>query len=189
MNDMIVTAPNPVLISPAKTVKKIDKKVKDIIKKLKKTLLATRNPKGVGLAAPQIGIPLRIFVTRPTETSPIEAFINPEITGKSSKLAEIVRPDDGKPSLKKEKKLEGCLSIPNIWGYLKRSKKVKLRYMDMTGNREEKEFSGFMATIIQHETDHLNGILFTKRVLEQSEKFYRIEKDEKGNEKLVEVEI
>ena len=61
--------------------------------------------------------------------------------------------------------------------------------MDMNGIMQEKEFGGFMATIIQHETDHLNGILFTQRVLEQKQKLYQIEEDEKGEEKLVEIEI
>lgn len=193
---MIVTVPNEVLTTPAKRVLKIDKKVKDVVKKLKTTLINTQNPKGVGLAASQIGISLQIFITRPTEKSLIDVFINPEITWRSERLAEIVRPDEGKPSLRKERtclpagrKLEGCLSIPNIWGYLKRPDKVRLRFLDINGKVEEKEFSGFLATIVQHETDHLNGILFTKRVLEQSEKFYRIEEDKDGNEKLVEVEI
>ncbi|MBI5451931.1 peptide deformylase [Candidatus Gottesmanbacteria bacterium] len=186
---MIVSVPNPVLTTPAKKVKRVDKKILSIIREMKKILLQTDNPKGVGLAAPQIGIPLAIFITRPKEKSTIDVFINPEIIWKSSKLSEIVREEDGKPSLRKEKKLEGCLSIPNIWGHLKRPTKVKLRYMDIQGKIQEKEFEGFMATIVQHETDHLNGTLFTQRVLQQKEKLYRIEEDEKGEEKLVEIEI
>lgn len=193
---MILITPNPILSTPTKEVKVIDKKVRQIIEKLKEILINTNNPKGVGLAAPQIGIPLRIFITRPTPSSPIDVFINPEITWKSAEISEIERPNEKKSSLKKEgpaspagRKLEGCLSIPNVWGHLKRPVRVKLRYMNIDGNIKEEEFSGFMATIIQHETDHLTGILFTQRVLEQKEKFYRIEKDEKGGEKLVEIEI
>ncbi len=186
---MIVTVPNKVLITPAKTVNKIDKKIMQIVAQMKKDLLNKISPKGVGLAATQIGISLRIFITRPTENSPIDVYINPEITKVSREIGEIVRPDEGKPSLRREKKLEGCLSIPNVWGYLKRPKKVKLRYMDLSGKTQEKEFSGFMATIVQHETDHLNGILFTQRVLEQKEKLYEIEEDEKGEEKLAEIKI
>lgn len=186
---MLVTIPNSILSTPTKQVKVIDKKVRQIIGKLKETLINTDNPKGVGLAAPQIGIPIRIFITRPIPSSPIDVFINPEITWKSAEISEIVRPKDGKPSLKKEKKLEGCLSIPNVWAHLKRPAKVKLRYLDINGRVQEKEFDGFMATIVQHETDHLSGILFTQKVLEQKEKFYRIEKGEKGEEKLVEIEI
>lgn len=186
---MIVSVPNPVLTTPTKKVGKIDKKILQIIMRMKKTLVETHTPKGVGLAAPQIGIPLAIFITRPRENSPIDVFINPEIIWQSLELSEIVREENGKPSLRKEKKLEGCLSIPDIWGYLKRPAKVRLRYMDVKGVWQEKEFEGFMATIVQHETDHLNGILFTKRVLEQKQKLYKIEEDEKGEEKLVEIEI
>lgn len=192
---MIVTVPNKTLITPAKTVNKIDKKVLQIVAQMKKDLLSKKNPKGVGLAAPQVGIALRLFITRPTENSPIDVFINPEIVFCSSEIGEIERPAE-KSSLRQDKpdspagrKLEGCLSIPNVWGYLKRPKKVRLKYMDLERNAHEKEFIGFMATIVQHETDHTNGILFTQRVLEQKEKLYEIEEDEKGNEKLVEIQI
>lgn len=185
---MIVTTPNPVLTAPAKPVTKIDKKIREIIGYMKKTLIETDNPKGVGLAAPQIGVPLRIFVTRPADDSPIDVFINPEILWRSPKMSEIQRPKS-KLSIRKEKKLEGCLSIPNIWGYLKRPSKVRLRYQDESGKTKTGEFKGFMATIIQHETDHVNGILFTQRVLEQKSKLYRIEEEDEGEEKLIEVEI
>lgn len=186
---MITTVPNTILTSPAKRVAKIDKKILRIVETVKSALVTKDSPKGVGLAAPQIGIALRIFITRPTESSPIDVYINPEITRASREIGEIVRPDEGKPSLRREKKLEGCLSIPNVWGYLKRPKKVRLKFMNLSGKIQEKEFTGFMATIVQHETDHINGILFTQRVLEQKEKLYEIEEDEKGDEKLVEIKI
>lgn len=186
---MIISVPNPILTAPSRKVKKIDRKILRVVQEMKQTLLSANNPKGVGLAAPQIGIPMSIFITKPKEDSPIDVFINPEIIWKSSKLSEIIRPRETKSSLKKEKKLEGCLSIPNVWGHLKRPEKVRLRYLDIEGKIQEKEFEGFMATIVQHETDHLNGILFTQRVLEQKEKLYRIEGEEKGEEKLVEIEV
>lgn len=186
---MIVVVPNPVLTTPTKKVGKIDKKIKAVISRMKSILVGTRNPKGVGLAATQIGLSLSIFITKPDNSSPVRVFIDPQIIEKSEELSEIMRADEGSPSLKREKKLEGCLSIPHVWGYLKRAKKVKLRFTDTQGKTHEEEFEGFMATIIQHETDHLNGILFTRRVLEQKEKLYRIEEDEKGEEKLVEIKI
>mgnify|MGYP001615492683 FL=1 len=193
---MIITVPNKVLTTPAKPVEKIDKKIKQIIQQMKDDLIYKENPKGVGLAAPQIGIPLRIFIIKPAETSPVEVFINPQISWRSKDLAEIERPNDSKPSLRKERpalpagrKLEGCLSIPNVWGYLKRPKKVKLSYLDENGTHQEKEFESFKATIVQHETDHINGILFTQRVLEQKQKLYRIEEDDDGEEELVEIEL
>lgn len=186
---MIVQTPDPVLTTPSRKVLKIDAKILVVIAEMKRTLLFAHHPRGVGLAAPQIGIPLRIFITKPFEKASIDVFINPEIIWQSSHLSEIERPEDGEKSLKREKKLEGCLSVNNVWGYLKRPDRVKLKYMDMSGVTEEKEFTGFMATIVQHETDHLNGILFTRRVMEQHEKLYSIEEDGEGGEKLVEIEI
>lgn len=186
---MIVKIPNPVLNTAAKTVAKIDKKILGVVNQMVQTLIATNNPKGVGLAAPQIGIGLKIFITRPATNSPVEVFLNPEIIKYSKVLSEIKRLKKDPQNKAHDKKLEGCLSIPNVWGYLKRSQSVLLRYMDIEGKISEKEFDGFMATIIQHETDHLNGILFTQRVLEQNQKLYRIEKNNEGNEKLVEIEI
>lgn len=186
---MIVQAPNPVLTTPTKKVTVIDKKVMDIISRMKKTLSITNNPKGVGLAATQIGVPLSIFVTRPRENSVIRVFINPQIIWQSEEMSELIREDGEGKSLKKEKKLEGCLSITNIWGHLLRASRVKLKYSDLSEEDKEEEFSGFMATIIQHEVDHLNGILFTQRVMEQKEKLYEIHTNEKGEEKLVEIEI
>src|SRR3972149_9224075 len=187
---MIVKVPHPVLTRPAKEVKKFDKKAVDIISRSKDNQNEADNPKGVGLAAAQIGESLRIFVTKPREPDKIRVFINPKIISQSRKLSEIKRTDEDKDkSLAKEKKLEGCLSIENVWGYLKRPSTVKLRFMDDKGKIKEEDFNGFMATIIQHETDHLNGILFTQRVLEQNQKLYRIEKTEKNEEQLVEIVI
>src|SRR3989338_8964703 len=111
---MIVKVPNTVLTTPAKNVAKIDKKILTIIDSLKKSLTSSRHPKGVGLAAPQIGIALKIFITRPTETTPIDVFINPEITYRSEDLTEIKRINLQENYKVHEKKLEGCLSIPNV---------------------------------------------------------------------------
>src|SRR3989338_7734430 len=144
---MIVHVPDPVLTLPSKTIGQIDKKILDIVSQMKRTLMEKDNPKGVGLAAPQIGIPLKIFVTKPEENSEMDVFINPEIIEYSKNLAEIERPASAKATAgKPEKKLEGCLSIPNVWGYLKRPKTVKLKYWDINGQTQTKVYSGFMAT-------------------------------------------
>ena len=152
-----------------------------MIAHMKKALLSARNPKGVGLAGPQAGFQYRLFLTKPTEKDDIRVFINPEILTLSKKTTE------GVPE--RENKLEGCLSIPNVWGKVKRSYSLTLRYQDETGQTHKEKFSGFLATIIQHETDHLNGMLFTHRVLEQKGKFYQATKDENGKEVLEELEI
>ena len=78
----IVTAPNPVLSGTAKPVVKVDKDIVKIIEEMKETLLATTDPKGVGLAAPQVGKSLKIFIAKPTDNSKIYVFINPEIIEK-----------------------------------------------------------------------------------------------------------
>ncbi len=177
----IVTAPLSVLTTPAKTVMNFDKRLKELILEMKNTLRAAIEPKGVGLAAPQIGEPWRVFLTKPRDSSKIRAFINPEIIKKSEELTE------GVPE--RENKLEGCLSIPKVWGRVKRAQSLTLRFQDETGKTHEEDVSGFLATIIQHETDHTNGILFTQRVLEQKGKLYQAAKDKEGKEILEEMII
>jgi peptide deformylase len=177
----IVKIPQPVLTTAAKPIINFDKRLLRLIEELKTTLMSARNPKGVGLAAPQIGEPYRVFVTRPHEKQAIRVFINPEILSRSDTLTK------GVPE--RNNKLEGCLSIPRVWGYVKRAESLRLRYQDETGTKHEEAFTGFMATIIQHETDHLNGTLFTHRVLEQQGKFYQAGKDEDGKDILEEIEL
>ena len=177
----IVTSPNPVLNSPAKTVTSFDKRLTRLIAELKTTLRETINPKGVGLAAPQIGEAWRVFVTRPTEKSRMRTFVNPELVRPSPEKT------DGVPG--RDNKLEGCLSIPKIWGKVRSHAALTLRYQDEKGVRHEEQFTGFLATIIQHETDHTNGILFVQRVLEQNGKLYQTARDKDGKEILDEVEL
>jgi len=177
----IVQLPNPILTTPSKEITFFDKKLSTMIADMKKLLLSAKNPKGVGLAGPQAGYPYRIFITKPNEKSDIRVFINPEIISRSEQVT------DGVPE--RDNKLEGCLSIPAIWGAVKRSQSLTLRYQDETGKPCEEEFSGFLATIIQHETDHVNGILFTFRVVEQKGKFFQGVKDEKGKEVLEELKL
>lgn len=177
----IVHVPHSVLTTPAQSVTSFDNKLVKLIQDMKTTLRATVNPKGVGLAATQVGVGLRIFLTRPSEKSKIRVFINPEIIQKSDTLT------DGVPE--RGNKLEGCLSIPNFWGKVRRASSLTLRYQDETGVVRQEEFSGFLATIVQHETDHINGILFTQRVLEQKEQLFQITEDEEGKEVFEEVQL
>lgn len=177
----IVFAPNQILTTPTKTVGKIDKKIKQIIADMKNTLDSTDEPKGVGLAATQIGVSLRIFLMRPEDNDPIQVMINPEIVSKSEKLV------TGIP--KEEHHIEGCLSIPQVWGEVKRHESVKLRFVDETGQQHEQDFFGFPAIIVQHEVDHLDGILFTRRVLEQKGQLYKPGLDKNGKEVLEPIEL
>lgn len=181
----IVSAPNPVLSQSAKQISKIDSKILKIIEEMKKTLLSAKDPIGVGLAAPQVGIPLQIFIAKPTPKSKIRVFINPFITKINTDQLESVK-------IKSSTKLEGCLSLSNIWGEVKRSPEIKLRYQTLNNDRlitKTEAFSGFMATIIQHETDHLNGILFPKRVLEQKGTLYKSRKNAKGEDEFEEIDV
>ncbi len=175
----MVLTPDPILIQVAKPVTKFDKKLQEYLKDMRHLLVTAKDPIGVGIAAPQAGIPYRIFLARPSEDDEVETFINPEITAIK----------DGKSKKRKKKILEGCLSIPNIWGNVARKGEVTLAYQDENGKKHTQTFKGFMAVIIQHEMDHLNGILFTRRVIEQNEVLYRSYKNEHGEEEFEEMKI
>lgn len=166
----ILLSSDPILRKKSKPVAKIDKKVKELIKDLKDTLSVQKDPEGVGLAAPQIGKNLRVFVAK------YESFervvINPEIVkiekGASGK---------GKKSSKKEI-LEGCLSLPYYYGPLKRAPKITIGFLDEKGNPQTETFTGFHAQIIMHEIDHLEGILFIDHLIGEGKPLYKIEGDE-----------
>ena len=175
----IVHIPQPVLTTPTKPVTAFDKKLTTIISDMKATLHHATNPKGVGLAAPQIGVGIQLFLTRPTPKDQIRVFINPVILSR----------DLPESNADKTNQLEGCLSIPGVWGTVNRSPKLTVSFQDETGKTHKEIITGFLATIVQHEMDHLQGILFTQRVLEQKNKFYQATTDEKGKEILEEVVI
>ena len=176
----ILKAPSSVLSAKAKVVAKIDSSTSLLLKEMVKALEAASDPVGVGLAAPQIGKSLQIFIAKPNIKSEIFVFINP-------KILKSLRKE--KKDESKSKKLEGCLSLPGIWGEVKRYGEIYLQYQDENGIPHKKKFTGFMATIIQHEIDHLDGILFPKRVLEQKGTLYKSEKDEKGEDIFEELKV
>lgn len=175
----IINAPDPILSKKAKPVKKIDQKIKKLAAAMIKILEKQQDPPGVGLAAPQVGKSLNLFVIKPEEKSRAKVFINPVIikeVGKGKREEGASMKGSGKR--KRKIKLEGCLSLPRIWGEVKRAKKVLLKYRNLKGKEEKKWFSGFEALIIQHEIDHLKGIIFTNRIVEQQGKLF----EEKGKE-------
>jgi len=137
--------------------KKLEKVAVDDIKKgLYKDLIsdmrvAMVKNNGVGLAANQVGKDLSIFVIDQKlaeENNLPDAFINPEITEYSKEGDETE---------------EGCLSIPNYWVSIKRSKKIKIKFIDENGNKIKLKARGFLARVLQHETDHLNGLTIKNR--------------------------
>lgn len=173
----IVQAPNVVLSTKAKAINKIDKDILMLIEAMKITLLTASDPEGVGLAAPQVGKSLQLFLMKADNDAPFHVFINPKVTFLADEKEEMKE----KPT-KKQTRLEGCLSLKDIWGTVHRSPKVQVKYLDESGKIHDKVFTGFPATIIQHEKDHLDGILFPKRVLEQKGKLYKSHKDENGED-------
>ncbi|OGH17250.1 MAG: hypothetical protein A3C30_01435 [Candidatus Levybacteria bacterium RIFCSPHIGHO2_02_FULL_40_18] len=190
----ILVTPNSKLLEKSSPVTLFDRKLAKEISKMKKTLSATRDPVGVGLAAPQVGIFKRMFIARPQENGKILTFINPEIITSSGEkkvpsFTNSKKIEAKKPAKSKKRLLEGCLSVPNIWGNVARKKEIKLRYQDVAGKENIQNFSGFDSTIIQHELDHLNGILFTKHVLEQKEQLYRSYKNAAGEDEFEEIEV
>jgi peptide deformylase len=164
----IVDVKSPILRQKAKPVAKIDKKIKELVADMQDTLVAQSDPEGVGLAAPQVGKSLQLFVVDYKNLKRV--VINPAIL----EVAKVL-----KTKTKKSKKiLEGCLSLPNFYGPIKRTHKVKLQYMDLEGKKTTEEFEGFNAQIIMHEMDHLNGVLFIDRILEQKAPLYKFEGDD-----------
>lgn len=177
----IVNAPDSILSQKAKPVDKIDSSTLKLIKEMEESLNFAADPVGVGLAAPQVGKSLRIFIAKPTLKSKISVFINPKIIKRASPQKKINR--------EKTRKLEGCLSLPNIWGEVLRYNEVFVEFKDEKGKKHNKKFNGFLATIVQHEIDHLDGTLFPKRVLEQKQTLYKSEKNEKGEDVFEELKI
>lgn len=158
----IVTIPNPVLRQTSKPVSKIDKKIRQLVDSM--VDLIGNGPDGTrvgaGLSAIQAGKPLRLFVVYPPEGD-IIVFVNPQIVERSKTCI------SGVPH-GKQRYYEGCLSVPGFYAILKRPKTIKIRYLDLDGNNHEEKYSDFMACVIQHEYDHLDGILFIDRAKEQN---------------------
>ena len=160
----IVRSGDPKLTAVSKPVTKIDKKIKSLISDLEDTLAAQKDPEGVGLAACQIGVNLRVFAM--VDKDKIKTLINPEIinTKKSS----------GKKGGAKSKILEGCLSLPNYYSPISRNYRVMVKYLNTKGVETTEKFSGMNAQIVQHEVDHLNGIMFVTRLIEQKKPLYEM---------------
>lgn len=176
----ILTTPSPLLRQKSKEVTKIDKKIKKVIADLLETVENASEPEGLGLSAIQIGEPVRIFVAKTKKN--FEVFINPKIIEASKEnLSEV---------LKKEKLFfEGCLSVPQIYGFVDRPYQIKLEWQDEKGQKKVKEFKNKLSVCLQHEFDHLEGILFIDKLLKQKGKIYELKKDKKDKEVFEEVEL
>lgn len=159
----ILTTPDPLLRRVALPVVKLDKKLTGQITDMIKTLKSAKDPEGIGLAAPQVGINRRFFIV--TFHGIPEIFINPTLLNFSkATLLDVHRKS-------KDRWLEGCLSVPRLWGFVNRPYAVEIDYLTPIDGKLEKrhrKLEDVDASYVQHENDHLNGILFTDRILEQS---------------------
>ena len=140
----ILHYPDKRLREPTQLVTKFDAELDKLIEDMAETMYAAP---GVGLAAPQIGVPLKLFIidvaTGDDEPSDLRVFINPEIVGKVGEVCSE----------------EGCLSFPGIHEEIMRAERVKVRALDAKGAPFELEAEGLLAIAIQHENDHLEGRL------------------------------
>lgn len=147
----VYTEPNPILHQPAQTIVEITPEIKQLAFNMRETMLKAR---GVGLAAPQIGQSLSMCVIEYVDEEgrviiPFYALVNPRVTWKS---------------LRKVKYEEGCLSFPGIEADINRPDRVRVKAKNLEGETLEIEAEGYLARILQHEIDHLNGIVFTDYV-------------------------
>ncbi len=167
----IVQAPDQVLTKPTQPVKVIDQRIRNIIARMKETILAKDENERlirVGLAAPQVGFSLALFLMKPDDKSDVEVWINPQILETKFPKTKPVKTS----KKKKKQRLEGCLSVRNVWAPVKRAPQVLVSYQTENGEKKRTWVRGFKAVIIQHEIDHLQGILFTQRALEQNVPLY-----------------
>lgn len=157
----IVTLGNPILRQKANPVSKITKSEQKLIDDMFETM---EENEGVGLAAPQIAVPKRIFVAR--WEGERYAIVNPIIEWRSDEM--VIG-------------MEGCLSIPGVQAEVNRHLKVRVRGLDRNGKTIVLEPEGWLARIFQHEIDHLDGIL----IIDRSDKLFWVseEEDEEGREK------
>ena len=140
----ILTIPDPILREISQPVKKVDKDIKNLMDDMLETMYSAN---GIGLAAIQIGVPKRIIVmdlSKEKEKKPL-FFVNPEINNKN-KVYSVYE--------------EGCLSVPNQFAEIERPSTCEVKYLDYNGNEKILKAEGLLATCIQHEMDHLEGVLF-----------------------------
>ena len=145
----VITAPNPVLRQKSKPVEKVDDALRKLMDDMVETMYAEI---GIGLAAIQVGVPKRVIVMdlseEEEEPKPLY-FVNPEITWTSDEAGVYN---------------EGCLSVPEYYADVERPLKCRVKFLDYDGKPREIEADGLLATCIQHEMDHLEGVLFIDRI-------------------------
>ena len=159
----ILTQPDHRLREISREVTRFDSSLEKLLSELE--VLMAEGPGGVGIAAPQVGELQRVVVVdcrrsmRPCKNHGLLRMVNPQVIEKSGKVL-------GR---------EGCLSVPDWVGVVSRAANVQVSYQDMDGNSCSVESSGFEARVIQHEIDHLDGVLFTDRVVSTKDLVRRLQ--------------
>lgn len=150
ISDMeIIILPDPILRQKAQEIENIlDPKIKDLITEMIKTM---QTNKGIGLAAPQIGESIRLIIVETKDGA--KEFINPKIIWRSKK---------------EQIEEEGCLSVPTVYGLVKRSHEIEIEFIDKTGKKDKLKTQGLFARVLLHEIDHLDGVLFIDRLIKQT---------------------
>ncbi len=174
----ILLAPHEQLRKTAEPIVELNEKTREYIQALSDTITAQKEPAAAGLALPQIDSLYRAFATnletRQSDAFQIRVFINPILIDKSDNLS--VGPDRRRPDL------EGCLSIPYLYGPILRPEWVTFEYQELINGQlsdpQRETFYDFPGRVMQHELDHLDGILFTDYTLEQGQPLFRSEKHE-----------
>ena len=165
---------HPLLFQKCKPVNDVkSKEIKKIILDMTETML---DAEGIGLAAPQVHIDKQIIIFRNQELE----------TEKEIKITALINPKISKVSDETDNEWEGCLSIPGMLGLVKRFSKIKYEGYDMSGNLIQKEVEGLEARVVQHEYDHLMGILYINRLVDKKafgyageiEKFWQENKEQ-----------
>jgi peptide deformylase len=172
LKDSIITLPNKHLREKSRRIAVVTDEVRAVINKMKEATLdweaSRKHEVGVALAAIQIDEPLRIIVVRNNfddkDDHRFNVFINPEITKTEGQI---------------EEDYEGCLSVLDVYGKIPRYNNIRLRALDENGNSVRVKAKGFLARVLQHEIDHLNGKLFVDYIENSPEAFYRITEDGK----------
>lgn len=170
--ELIVTLPNSSLRRKSQRINVITPEVQKIIADMKAATLdwETSRPHevGVALAAIQIDQPLRIIIVRNDfdnkDDKSFSVFINPEIVKKEGPL---------------EADFEGCLSVKDVYGKVPRYAKIRLRALDENGRRVRVRAGGFLARVIQHEVDHLQGTVFVDHLEDKPDAFYKLSNEGK----------
>ena len=167
----IVLYPAEILRQKTEEIKSVDEKLLLEVEDLKKILKAGDN--AAGLAAPQIGVNKRFFGSKELGKGEVKIFVNPKI---KKVYGEKIYPKIVDENNKEEDFLEGCLSFPGYFGTVKRSLKIEVSWQEIENGKlinKNKILNGFEAIVWQHESDHLDGIVFIDHIKEEGGKFFK----------------